>query len=293
LFAVACVVSAWCGVAWAEGAQAAEFSVGKATVWAIADSTGDREAGVFPDADPEALAQYMPTGRVPSAVMVFLVKTGDETILIDTGMGAPSGERASRLDEGLKQIGVAPEEITVVLITHMHGDHIGSLQKDGRPVFTNAKVYVNVREREHFTKTAVNAAAVAALNAYGANVAAFDTLGLGPVYREILPGVRAIAAYGHTPGHTIFLIENGGAKFLIVGDLLHIAQVQFPRPDISATYDADGKVSAAIRRQVLDYAAKNKIPIGGMHIVYPGAGMVSAVGEGFSFTHEDTKARRK
>jgi len=283
LFAVACVVSAWCGVAWAEGAQAAEFSVGKATVWAIADSTGDREAGVFPDADPEALAQYMPTGRVPSAVMVFLVKTGDETILIDTGMGAPSGERASRLDEGLKQIGVAPEEITVVLITHMHGDHIGSLQKDGRPVFTNAKVYVNVREREHFTKTAVNAAAVAALNAYGANVVAFDTLGLGPVYREILPGVRAITAYGHTPGHTAYMVTSGSSKLIIAGDFLHVGLVQFPNPGISASFDMDPRAAADTRWQFLSFAAMTGIPIGGMHIGYPCIGKVEASGNGFRF----------
>jgi glyoxylase-like metal-dependent hydrolase (beta-lactamase superfamily II) len=100
----------------------------------------------------------------------------------------------------------------------------------------------------------------------------------------LLPGISPIAAYGHTPGHTIFQIENGGEKFLIIGDLLHVALVQFPVPEISATYDMDQSAAAAIRRQTLDYAAKNNIPVGGMHIVYPGTGAVTVEDSGFKFT---------
>jgi len=106
---------------------------------------------------------------------------------------------------------------------------------------------------------------------------------LGAAYRELLPGITAIANYGHTPGHTVFLVENSGAKLIIAGDFLHVALVQFPNPDISATFDMDQSAAAASRRQILDYAARNNIPVGGMHIVYPGIGNVQADGSGYRF----------
>jgi glyoxylase-like metal-dependent hydrolase (beta-lactamase superfamily II) len=107
---------------------------------------------------------------------------------------------------------------------------------------------------------------------------------LGQKSSEIVHGISPIAAYGHTPGHTAFLLESGVEKLLIIGDLLHVALVQFPIPEISATYDMDQKAAATIRRQLLDYAAKNNVPVVGMHIVYPGMGNVSVDGAGFKFT---------
>jgi glyoxylase-like metal-dependent hydrolase (beta-lactamase superfamily II) len=107
---------------------------------------------------------------------------------------------------------------------------------------------------------------------------------LGAKLTALLPGITPIAAYGHTPGHTIYLLENGGAKLLIAGDFLHIALVQFPAPDVSASYDSDPKAAARSRRQIMDFAAKNKIPVGGMHMVYPAVGTVTASGSGFNFT---------
>ena len=82
---------------------------------------------------------------------------------------------------------------------------------------------------------------------------------------------------------TVYRVESGNAKFIIAGDFLHVALVQFPHPEISASYDIDQKTAAASRRQILDYAAANKIPIGGMHIVYPGVGNVEYEGNGFRF----------
>jgi len=178
----------------------------------------------------------------------------------------------------------SPENVDAVLITHLHGDHFGSLQKDGAAVFTKAKVYLSAKELEYFTKTNVNQGAKAALAPYGSKVSTFEPGELGKKLKEILPGISPISAYGHTPGHTIFLIENKKDKLLIIGDLLHIALVQFPLPEISASYDMDQKGAAAVRRQVLDYAAKNKIPVAGMHIVYPGEGDVSVEGSGFKFS---------
>jgi glyoxylase-like metal-dependent hydrolase (beta-lactamase superfamily II) len=253
--------------------------VGQFEVFMLVESQRNGNAGILVGTDEALLRRYIPAEGFKHTANAFLIKTGAQNILIDTG----TGERGIIIDK-VKKLAGGLENIDAVLITHLHGDHYGSLAQNGKAVFPKAKVYLSAKERDYFTKTNVNQGAVAALAPYGSRVVTFDPPALGAVQKELLPGISAIAAYGHTPGHTLFLIENGGAKFLIVGDLLHIAQVQFPRPDISATYDADGKASAAIRKQVLDYAAKNKIPIGGMHIVYPGAGTVSAAGEGFNFT---------
>jgi hypothetical protein len=101
---------------------------------------------------------------------------------------------------------------------------------------------------------------------------------------ELFPGITPIAAYGHTPGHTVFQIENDGAKLLIIGDLLHVALIQFAIPEISAIFDIDPVEAAVTRRLFLAYAAENQIPMGGMHILNPGIGTVETDGDGFKFT---------
>ncbi|MDR2952620.1 MAG: MBL fold metallo-hydrolase [Treponema sp.] len=245
----------------------------------LSESQRDGNTGILIGADDALLKRYIPKEGFKSAVCAFLVKTGSQNILIDTGTGS-----GGIIVDKVKKLLGGTDKVDAVLITHLHGDHFGSLHEGGKAVFPKAKVWLSAKEREYFTKTRVNQGAVSALAPYGERVVTFDPPELGTGGKEILPGISAIAAYGHTPGHVLFMIENGGEKLLIVGDLLHVAPVQFPRPDISATYDSDAAVAATVRKQVLDYAAKNKIPIGGMHLAYPGIGTVSVEGTGFNFT---------
>jgi len=260
------------------------YKVGQFEVFMIVESQRDGNTGILVGADESVLKRYIPAGGFKHSANAFLIKAPGRNILIDTGTGA-----GGIVLDKIKKLGVAPENIDAVLITHLHGDHFGSLQKDGKAVFTKAKIYLSAKELEYFTKTSVNQGAVNALAPYGSQVVTFEpdelaAAAAGKSLKEILPGFSPIAAYGHTPGHTLFLVESNREKFLIIGDLLHIALVQFPVPDISATYDMDQRTAASIRRQVLNYAAKNKIPIGGMHIVYPAVGAVETDGTGFKFT---------
>ena len=255
------------------------FKVGQYEVYILVESERDGNTGILVGADEAVLKRYIPAEGFKHTANAVLIKAPRQNILIDTGTGA-----GGIIVEKIKKLGVQPENVDAVLITHLHGDHFGSLQKDGAAVFSKAKVYLSAKEKEYFTKTQVNQGAVAALAPYGSKVTTFEPGELGKKLKEIVPGISPIAAYGHTPGHTVYLIENGKDKLLIIGDLLHIALVQFPVPEISATYDMDQKTAAAVRRQVLDYAAKNKIPVAGMHIVYPGTGSVSVEGSGFKFT---------
>ncbi|MDR0302126.1 MAG: MBL fold metallo-hydrolase [Treponema sp.] len=255
------------------------LKVGQYEVYIMVESERDGNTGILVGADEAVLGRYIPAEGFKHTANAVLIKAPKQNILIDTGTGA-----GGIIIEKIKKLGVQPENVDAVLLTHLHGDHFGSLQKDGAAVFTKAKVYISAKELEFFTKTNVNQGAVAALAPYGSKVITFEPGELGKKLKEIVPGISPIAAYGHTPGHTLYLLENKKEKLLIVGDLLHIALVQFPVPEISATYDMDQKAAGAVRRQVLDYAAKNKIAIAGMHIVYPGTGSVSAEGSGFKFS---------
>jgi len=262
-----------------EGDGIYSFKVGDYEVYILVESERDGNTSILVGADEAVIKRYIPAEGFKHTANAILIKAPKQNILIDTGTGM-----GGIIIEKIKKLGVQPENVDAVLITHLHGDHFGSLQKDGAAVFTKAKVYLSAKELEYFTKTNVNQGAKAALAPYGTKVITFEPGELGKKVKEILPGIFPIAAYGHTPGHTIFLVENKKDKLLIIGDLLHIALVQFPLPEISASYDMDQKGAAVVRRQVLDYAAKNKIPVAGMHIVYPGEGDVSADGNGFKFS---------
>ena len=263
----------------AEGDGIFNFKVGQFDVYMLVEAERDGNANIIPGATEAMLKRYIPASGFKHTVNAFLIKAPGRNILIDTGTGA-----GGVIIDKIKKLGVQPDQVDAVLLTHMHGDHIGSLQKDGKAVFTKAKIYVSAKEREYFTKTAVNDGAVAALAPYGSSVISIEPSPLFPGYKEILPGISAIAAYGHTPGHTVYLLESNKEKLLIAGDFLHVALVQFPNPDISATYDMDQRAAAVSRREILSFAAENKIPIGGMHVVYPGIGTVEPDGNGFKFT---------
>ena len=255
------------------------FKVGQFDVYMLVESERDGNVSIIPSATEAMLKQYIPASGFKHTANAFLIKAPDRNILIDTGTGA-----GGIIVDKIKKLGVDPGQVDAVLLTHLHGDHFGSLQKDGKAVFTKAKIYLSAIEKEYFTKTAVNKAAVDALAPYGSNVVTFEPGPLSKAGTEILPGIKAIAAYGHTPGHTVFQLESNKELLLVAGDFVHVALVQFPNPDISATYDMDQKAAAAVRRQLMAYAAANKIPIGGMHVVYPGIGTVQTDGSGYKFT---------
>jgi glyoxylase-like metal-dependent hydrolase (beta-lactamase superfamily II) len=260
--------------AFAVDGQVFSYKLGSFEIHMLVETRGPGNASILVSPDKAALDQYLPGGTFESEINVFLIRTPNQAVLVDTGFGGA-------IMDTMKSLGTDPSRIDAILLTHMHGDHIGGLQKGGKALFPNAKVYLARQEQDFWVKPGSSAAA--ALAPYGGRVETFLPGTLGSAIQELLPGIRAIAAFGHTPGHTVFELESDGKKFLVWGDLMHVQNIQFPVPNQSVTYDTDPAAATVSRKQILEYVAKNNIPIGGMHLIYPAVGTVRPEGGGYRF----------
>jgi glyoxylase-like metal-dependent hydrolase (beta-lactamase superfamily II) len=248
------------------------WTTGGFQVYMLVENRGQGRPGILIGVSAAQLEQYFPQGTYPSETNTFLIRGGGKTVLIDTGFGGA-------LFDALKLLKISPEEVDAVLLTHLHGDHTGGLSKGGTALFPRARVYI---ARQELASAGANTRQL--LAPYGNRVETFEPSPLGsPALLELLPGIKAAAAFGHTPGHTVYLVEDGGEQLIIWGDLMHVQGIQFPLPDIAVSYDSDAAAATASRRVILDYAADRGIPVGGMHLDYPAIGTVEKAGEGFRF----------
>lgn len=283
----------------ADSGSASRFDVGRYSVAPLQDRSGQMKIELFSGPlSPEERAALMPGGTAPSSVNVFLVQGPAGNILIDAGWGA-GDSKPEVMSQNLKSAGLSADDIDLVLLTHLHPDHIGGLLTGTAPTFSKARVLVSAPELAYWRglveqpaqaktdeSTAPNPAAppvapadlqAAVMLAYGDRLQTFEFDG------RPAEGFTALSAVGHTPGHTVFLLESDGQKLLFIGDLLHAALLQFPHPDENASYDIDPAQAAATRRAILTLAADDGLTISGAHIPFPGTGRVKKEGPGFAF----------
>lgn len=247
------------------------YKVGNYEVVLLSEGQGQGNTGILIGGTPEMIEKTIPDKTFPNAINAFLVKTPDKTYLIDTGLG-------KKLLENMQSTGISPEQVNTIIITHMHGDHIGGMLKEGKPVFPDvSEVILAETERNHWASTG-NVMANNVLKEYSDKLRIIRPGKIGDATAE--EGFFFFEAYGHTPGHMICLIKSAGEQLLVWADLTHAMAIQMPYPEVAVTYDLDPEMAIKSRKAVLEYVTKNKIPVAGMHIAYPAIGKVETVQEG-------------
>jgi len=247
-------------------------------------------AGVAPDEFATALKKNHLTNPVDTSVNAYLINTGTKLVLVDTGAGSFFGPTLGRFLANLKASGYQPEQVDEIYLTHLHGDHIGGLSANGAAVFTNAIVRADRHDTDYWLSQAnMDKAPADAKQGFAHAIAAFQPYVAAGKLKpfegntDLIPGVKAVAAYGHTPGHTIYAVESKGQKLVLWGDLMHLAAIQFEHPSAAIHFDSDSKAAIAAREKAYAVAAREGSMIGSAHLSFPGLGYLRAAGKGYTF----------
>jgi glyoxylase-like metal-dependent hydrolase (beta-lactamase superfamily II) len=223
---------------------------------------------------------------------ILVLNTGDRMVLFDTGMGTSTmfGPTTGKLLSTLKAAGIDPKDIDAVVATHAHCDHVwGIMADDGSRNFPNAQIYISQADFDYWTdeaKLGMKDPAYMKPFVEGARKNLLPNRDRTVFFKdgqEFLPGIQAMAAPGHTVGHTIFMITSDGKSLAVIGDLTHHQVLLVEKPRIEFAYDTDSKQSANTRVRVLDMLAANRIPLIAYHFPWPGVGHVARQGDGFRF----------
>jgi glyoxylase-like metal-dependent hydrolase (beta-lactamase superfamily II) len=224
---------------------------------------------------PEEFAEVSDAAFIPADKAQFfftptLVNTGTELILFDTGLDAAG------ITGPLQAAGYAPDQVDVVVLTHMHGDHIGGMMSDGAPTFPNARYVTGSVEHNHWSGAGNEGfeTNVAPMNDQMSFIGGGDT---------VASGVTAMEAFGHTPGHMAFMLESEGERLALIADAANHYVWSVGHPDWEVRFDMDKEAAAATRRELFGMLAADRVPFVGYHMPFPAMGFVEAQGDGFRY----------
>ncbi|MFZ6875724.1 MBL fold metallo-hydrolase [Undibacterium sp. Di27W] len=257
-------------------------------VTVLSDGTATRHVDEImskPEQVRAAFAHHHEELPAELSINTYLINTGSKLVLVDTGAGElfGSGKDSSsgRLVSNLRAAGYQPEQVDAVLLTHIHGDHSGGLSIAGKRVFPNADVYVDKKDADYWLSQAQADAAPAArrltFTQSRATVNPYADAGHLKTFngaQEIFPGISSLPSYGHTPGHTAYVITSQGKNLLLWGDVIHVGNAQFKDPSITITYDSDAAAAIKSREYLLQLAAGKGYLVGSAHMSFPGLGHI-------------------
>lgn len=270
-----------------------KYKVGDITVTAINDGFFNRPLEGFirnaelPAVQSAMSAAFLPTNAVPIPFNTLVVETGGKVVLLDTGNGNVGAPTSGTWMTNFKAAGFDPAKVDSVVISHFHGDHINGIRlRDGSAVFPNAEIQVPTPEWAFWmSDERMNAAPEAMRGGFqnarrvfapiAANVKRFEP---GAV---VAPGVTSMAAFGHSPGHTVFVVSSGNAKLTYMADVTNHPALFVRNPDWSAIFDMDADAARATRRRLLDMATSEKTRVHFYHAPFPSNGFIAKDGNGF------------
>ena len=272
-----------------ERISSATRHIGEFEVTAVSDGRLQASADVILGLTRDECAALLGGNSDPFwlSVNCWLIRHRQKLILVDAG-GGSMVPTLGRLPDNLRAAGAPLEAIETILLTHLHSDHAnGLVDAEGRAVFADAELFVHEREAAFWLDRSVTPEDSERLrrNTLGAQRATAPYC--DRIRRvsdgEVLPGISAVLLAGHTPGHTGWLLQSGGERLLIWGDIVHLAGVQIPRPDAALVFDVDPQAAVAARRHAFEWTARERLLIAGAHLDFPGFGYMLRDGEGYRF----------
>jgi glyoxylase-like metal-dependent hydrolase (beta-lactamase superfamily II) len=271
--------------------------IGAIEVTPLWDGPLPSSLGKIPDplhrAEAEKLIAKAGADALTMEVYGFLLRLGDRLALIDSGAGRLMPPDLGKLLDALGALGVAPDQIQHIFMTHVHRDHYGGLTDgEGKAAFPNAELVLHEKEAAFWLDNKFDDMPQRARRHYDSTMQALSlyTNRLRRVRdNEDMFGVSAHLAPGHTPGHTCWLVQSGGQSILAWGDLIHIAAIHLPAPHIAMEYDLDPEAAKWSRMRVLDWVATDHILVAGAHLPAPGIGAIVRTGAGFAYEPDRTQ----
>lgn len=232
---------------------------------------------------------FLPTTTYDGPYTVTFVDTGKQLIAFDAGTGGQMSATAGLMPAHMAAAGLDPAAVGLVVITHCHQDHIhGLTTREGAAFFPNAEVALAEPEWAWWSDPTNESRSPEGQRVNFANVARRFAPYQGRIRRfapdaEVVPGIHAIPAHGHTPGHSVFHVADGREELAILADTTHRPELFARRPGLHSLFEFDAEAAEATRRRVLDRVATDRVQVVGYHFPFPAAGHIARDGEGYRY----------